>query len=337
MSRAGSAPLRRSTPLVALLVSLACGGPGLQELFDAKRDTPSTGGTGDAGDSSLSGALGVKGGALGSGGTTSAASGHSSSEAGEDGTGGPSSGGTDPGGTDSGGTTSGGTGPGGTSSGGTTSGGTSSGGQTTGVGGLDASEGGTGNSGAGGGGCVIEGEICDGLDNDCDDVADGADICPESCVGRAIDDRIYMFCKAKQSFNHANSTCDEAGMHLLWITSEEENAAVVEALEQLDPTLDQLWIGASDLSNEGRWHWVTADRSAYRLFWTGGPAEEGGRTASGAYANWESGRPNDRVTLGAEDCASMSLVRSPGQWNDEPCNEIKSFVCEAPESSGPLY
>ena len=107
-----------------------------------------------------------------------------------------------------------------------------------------------------------------------------------------------------------------AGGYLATITSSEENAFVAARL------LNAGWMGASDVSVEGQWRWVTGPETG-QLFWTG---LSGGTLAEGMYENWANGEPNDS---GGEDCAQY-LSGSSGEWNDLPCTtfSLPGYVVE---------
>lgn len=68
---------------------------------------------------------------------------------------------------------------------------------------------------------------------------------------------------------------------------------------------DRIWIGLSDLEQEGKWKWVNgADVDGDGL--------------------WQPGEPNDSDRH--EDCVELS--RRGGGWNDAPCTMKLSWVCE---------
>ncbi|HYO98380.1 MAG TPA: C-type lectin domain-containing protein [Polyangiaceae bacterium] len=190
---------------------------------------------------------------------------------------------------------------------------------------------GAGSGGSGGAGCLPSTESCDGLDNDCDGVVDEGATCPAACEGLVIAGHGYMFCLAAAStFTNAITRCAAQEMHLVWIESAAENAAIVDAVEASGETIDRAWIGGADRAEEGEWTWVSSLTVAGTPFWSGLSAEAGGVSVLGRYANWGALRPN-AGTGSAEDCATITLDRTglePGTWNDDVCSGVSPFICE---------
>ncbi|XP_048727620.2 perlucin-like isoform X2 [Ostrea edulis] len=69
------------------------------------------------------------------------------------------------------------------------------------------------------------------------------------------------------------------------------------------------WIGLTDALVEGRWVWETTQTTP-------------------TYTNWGPGEPNDSEHH--EDCVHM--YPSSFHWNDAPCNNKYSFICEKDEN-----
>jgi hypothetical protein len=186
--------------------------------------------------------------------------------------------------------------------------------------------------------CEPSDEVCDGLDNNCDDIVDNGQTCAANCFGFVLDEHGYMFCLPAVNRTTALERCAVERMRLAWIETEGENVALVGAITQRldgeDPTGLLTQIGATDATGEGNWRWV-GNRVAPDgpLFWQGGPAAMGGEAVGNAFVNWDDTEPNNSPN---EDCAAISIFgspgRVPGEWDDRNCanNANFPFVCEAP-------
>ena len=88
------------------------------------------------------------------------------------------------------------------------------------------------------------------------------------------------------------------------IHSLEEQRFVQSLIKNYDPAQGSVWIGFSDIHEEGRWLW--SDGSALD------------------FAFWGDGQPDNG--LGYEECARQNYG---GQlkWNDAPCSQTFPFVC----------
>jgi hypothetical protein len=179
--------------------------------------------------------------------------------------------------------------------------------------------------------CVPTTEVCDGLDNDCDQQADQGATCGAGCAGFTLADNHYMFCSGALNYDDALERCDDAGFRLVQLDTPEESAGVMAAILAsglpLPPGELLVYIGASDQDDEGEWIWVGAGGF---LFWRGGPIGDDGEAVGDAYVNWATIEPNNE---GNEDCGALSVrgnaTRQAGQWDDRACNQALPFTCEA--------
>jgi hypothetical protein len=123
----------------------------------------------------------------------------------------------------------------------------------------------------------------------------------------------YIFFEQPKSWVDAQFTCAQQGYSLVTVNDGAEDAW----LKQQAPSRS-MWLGYNDRSVEGRWVW-----------------EDGAPT----YTNWRPGEPNN--TGGNEDCAVNNSVATTagtgGRWNDIPCTDVVSFVCESREAGPVLY
>ena len=104
------------------------------------------------------------------------------------------------------------------------------------------------------------------------------------------------------TFDMALSTCTEMGGGLAVPDSLSEHQFIWEMFTQ-DVTEDDLWIGCTDMEEEGKWV----------------QPGEGGHVEC-SYINWYPGEPNGRNAYPAHDCASMKRSYD-GRWNDNSCEK----------------
>ena len=157
------------------------------------------------------------------------------------------------------------------------------------------------------GNAIVEvGEQCDdgnrrngdGCDNRCQWEDDEPEL-PNGC--RLINERNRRTAICWQPRNRAAAAqhCESAGMTLVTIDDERDNAILFQASNQTSP-----WIGLSDQRREGEWVWDS-------------------RTSG--YVNWNVGEPNNWGNN--EDCVQITIS---GRWNDANCNQRLMFFCEDP-------
>ena len=125
------------------------------------------------------------------------------------------------------------------------------------------------------------------------------------------------------SWQAARSACQAKGGDLATISTQADNDAVLAVLRSAHSSgrwpksngYGGAWIGAEDMSKEGRFDWVL-DR-------------EGSK-----YSNFNQGEPNN---FGNEDCVAMwgedTDGKPPGSWNDDKCSAQHPYVCAGATSS----
>uniref|UniRef100_A0A8C4X4Y7 Asialoglycoprotein receptor 1-like n=1 Tax=Erpetoichthys calabaricus TaxID=27687 RepID=A0A8C4X4Y7_ERPCA len=116
----------------------------------------------------------------------------------------------------------------------------------------------------------------------------------------------YYISTDQMNWKDSQGDCAAKGGHLVIITNEKEQIFLKEHVSKLD-----VWIGLSDLKEEGRWIWVdnTTPMKSY----------------------WGEGQPDDWKdnTLNGEDCAHIRhWADSIYNWNDVPCDRSIGRVCE---------
>jgi hypothetical protein len=141
----------------------------------------------------------------------------------------------------------------------------------------------------------------DGIDSDCD----GLD-CNAGFSGSAY----FAACYDTQTWSDAETLCQDAGYDgLVTILDSTENSDITDLLyvEGSASDKDIYWIGFSDTASEGTWVWSSG--------------------LSVSFTNWNSGEPSG----GTEDCGhiySSLWSHVLGLWNDHPCSNQQSYVCE---------
>jgi hypothetical protein len=102
----------------------------------------------------------------------------------------------------------------------------------------------------------------------------------------------------------AAQVCRSLGGHLATIHSRGENDALVKLL---DSNL-VAWLGASDESMEGQWHWIDGEPVSFADWLHGEPTDTAGREHGLAFGNQD-----NRQTIG---------------WNDISLRTALPFICE---------
>ena len=116
----------------------------------------------------------------------------------------------------------------------------------------------------------------------------------------------YHFGIGKKNHLEAKATCQSIGGKLFEPKSEKDYNEVCALAKTKG--IGKFWLGIHDISNEGKF---TYDSDGKDLVWT----------------NWHKGEPNDWGK--GEDCVrSGHGHRGVNKWNDSPCNDKYSFICE---------
>ncbi len=170
--------------------------------------------------------------------------------------------------------------------------------------------------------CAQLDEICDGLDNNCDDAVDEDDACPLGCSGATYLDQAYMFCTLPADRAEAAAQCAARDMTLVRVDSLGENDFLWETMNDLLMGIQtDMYIGGTDAENEGHWLWPDGTE-----FWNG---EADGMAVDGAFEHWALGAPNNQsANFQDENCAVIRLDNAEGAWGDGSCYVVLPFACE---------
>jgi hypothetical protein len=133
---------------------------------------------------------------------------------------------------------------------------------------------------------------------------------PLDCKGgRALATPPGKFCYDATPLNYAEAkkACVKRGGALATLATEETSKEAQGSLEQRFK-VPRLWIGLSDLGEQGTWAWP-----------------DGSLLNGRPDARWKPGEPNN---YGREGC--VELFTESWQWNDLDCNVALPSVCEGP-------
>ncbi|XP_059470852.1 C-type lectin domain family 3 member A-like [Neocloeon triangulifer] len=113
----------------------------------------------------------------------------------------------------------------------------------------------------------------------------------------------YEVIDAYVTWYEANYACKLFGMFLVSVETEEEDAALRQAI--VDYVADDFWTSGNNLFDLGHFYWDTTGR------------------ALGPFTNWAENHPDG----GAQNC--ISLNGSFGhKWTDRFCSNSARFICE---------
>jgi len=167
-------------------------------------------------------------------------------------------------------------------------------------------------------------ELCNGLDDDCDGIADEGGVCPGNCTGGRFGGHDFFFCDRPATWTVARAACAEAGGRLAGIDSVNEQTYVAgEAM--LRGLGAELWIGGNDRARAREWRWLDGAR-----FWNG---MVDGMPVSGRFVLWDAGEPDDSIA--GDGCIYLDMSAG-GAWHDKTCGTTwAGFICERDPDSPP--
>ena len=116
------------------------------------------------------------------------------------------------------------------------------------------------------------------------------------------EDHCYLWATAKKNWTAAEDFCQQEGGHLASVASDATMSFVLLGAVKKD--FAEVWLGGSDIGEEGVWKWT--DCNTWNLTF------------------WAQGEPSNAG--GAEHCLQYSKKYFP--WNDDECyNEKDVFLC----------
>jgi hypothetical protein len=124
----------------------------------------------------------------------------------------------------------------------------------------------------------------------------------------------YHFCTGTRTQADARARCRlQTRGDLVHIDNSTENAFVETH------RAGNMWIGAGDAQREGTFRWLDDGVP----FWKG--QGSAGVAVLGRYANFDTNQPDNAGSGSGEDCVE---IWAAGKWNDQPCGDLRGFVCE---------
>ncbi|XP_031442016.1 asialoglycoprotein receptor 1-like [Clupea harengus] len=138
-------------------------------------------------------------------------------------------------------------------------------------------------------------------------------VCPEGWANNS--GRCYLFSSTNKTWSQSRDHCITLGGHLVIVNNQEEQSFLSQSAIE-----DFYWIGLNDLETEGQWIWVdsTPLNETGAVFWlkrSDKPDEPDEPD------NWMGENSS------GEDCGVVSKI---GEWFDNSCNKLFTFVCERP-------
>jgi hypothetical protein len=153
-------------------------------------------------------------------------------------------------------------------------------------------------------------EICNGLDENCDDPDEG-NTCPAGCVPQLVAQRLRLLCRETVTWGAARDICLSQRMLLSRIRDTAESTAVRDAM-MTTVSATQFWLGGTDGpadAMEGTWRWLVGNEVFY--------------PNTALYNNWAAGEPANAFAV--QDCLQFRDSR----WYATECQLTAAFVCEA--------
>lgn len=128
---------------------------------------------------------------------------------------------------------------------------------------------------------------------------------------------MYFINPTSQSSTASEAQAQLLGAHMVSIQTPQENAEVVAALAAAGYNFNtpKIWIGLTDVSQEGNFIWLDQNTNTFTNWYAGEPNNQ---TPSGLFSCCTLGScQSSIVCTQGEDCVQLY---PSGEWNDQPCD-----------------
>ncbi|XP_046569528.1 C-type lectin mannose-binding isoform-like [Haliotis rubra] len=124
-----------------------------------------------------------------------------------------------------------------------------------------------------------------------------------------------LFRNDKNTWPEAGFECEKHGAYLVSIETQQESVDMHALVEELNlGDLDKVWIGLSDVREEGVWVWESTRQNA-------------------TFFDWAPSEPNQKDTV-QQDCVIL-YGKQHLQWADDRCEYKYEYICESPVNTAP--
>jgi len=147
-------------------------------------------------------------------------------------------------------------------------------------------------------------------------------VCEREFVWQQVEDapenHEYAFISPAPSWFSSKRICESMGGYLAEVTSAEEDGALMGYLSNHESELNlvgtngRVWLGGSDIENEGVWTWAHSKKTFNDL----------------VYTNWDTKRRQPNNDLDNQHCLAYFYKRG-SKWDDDTCTSGHvAFICE---------
>ncbi|XP_046341373.2 C-type lectin-like isoform X2 [Haliotis rufescens] len=126
----------------------------------------------------------------------------------------------------------------------------------------------------------------------------------------------YRLFRDKKSWPDAVFECEKYGAYLASVETQQENVDIHALVKELNVgVLDRVWIGLTDVREEGVWVWESTRQNA-------------------TFFDWAPSEPNQKGTQ-QQDCVVL-YGQEHHQWADDRCETHYYFFCERVNTAAPV-